>query len=104
MTSNVKLYSVREESGTVVRRKLNEKLISVLETFDIKLTIMGSSERKAVDLRIKFEDGSPIVLLAKRNEAKLIVLDVLCLHRYSYTTCMLHYRNTHTPVGTMTYG
>ena len=96
-------YSVREESGTVVRQKLNEKLISVLETFDIKLTIMGNSERR-VDLRIKFEDRSPIVLLVKRNEAKLIVLDVLCLHRYSYTTCMLHYRNTHTPVGTMTYG
>ena len=37
---------------------------------------MGSSERKAVGLHIKFEDGSPILLLVKRNEAKLIVLDV----------------------------
>ena len=36
----------------------------------------------AVDVRIKFEQDRPVILHAKRNEAKIVVFDVLSLHRY----------------------
>ena len=75
--------------------------MSVLETFDIKFTIMGSSARKAVDLRIKFERGCPTVLLVKGDETRLIALDVLCLHRYSYTLHCMY--TTDIPAETTTY-
>ena len=64
---------------------------------------MGGEERKAVDLRVKFEhgqDGRPTVLGVRKNEAKIVVFDVLCLHRYtyrhvcSYKFCMNVYLHT----------
>ena len=36
----------------------------------------------AVDVRIKFEQDHPKILHVKRNEAKIVVFDVLSLHRY----------------------
>ena len=33
-------------------------------------------------MRIKFEQDRPTILHAKRNEAKIVVFDVLSLHRY----------------------
>ena len=66
-----------------MRRELNEERISLLETFDIKFTIPGDENRKAVDIRVKFVDGRPYILTVKKNEAKIVIFDVLCLHRYS---------------------
>ena len=39
----------------------------------------------AVDVRIMFEQDRPKILHVKRNEAKIVVFDVLGLHRYNYT-------------------
>ena len=65
---------------------LQEHYIHTLETFDIKFTTINQhSERhkygERVDIRIKFEDGQPKCLLAKINETKVVIFDVLCLHR-----------------------
>ena len=80
------LRSVRAENAGQVRTALQEEYIKTLETFDIKFTTINpQSERhkygERVDVRIKFEDGQPKCLFAKRNEAKIVIFDVLCLHR-----------------------
>ena len=59
---------------------MDEK-ISVLETFDVKFTVPGERERVSIDVRIKFDGQQPTVLLVKKNEAKVVVFDVLSLHR-----------------------
>ena len=54
-----------------------------LETFDIKFTDpRAGKERMAIDVRIKFKDGRPNILLAKKNEGKIVVFDALSLHRF----------------------
>ena len=75
------MYSVKQENAGAVKHELYEDRISLLETFDIKFTIPSSRERSAIDVRIKFEDGRPKLLFAKKNEDKIVVFNVLCLHR-----------------------
>ena len=76
------LNSVKHGSADVIKRKLQEEKVSELETFDIKFTIpKEGKQRNAIDVRVKFEQGRPKVLLAKKNEAKIVVFDVLYLHR-----------------------
>ena len=59
--------------------------LGILETFDIKFTDpRAGKERMAIDVRIKFKDGQPHILLAKKNEAKIVVFDVLSLHRFTF--------------------
>ena len=53
-----------------------------LETFDFKITGgLADRGRNQLDVRLKFESGLPKVLLVKRNECKILILDTLCLHR-----------------------
>ena len=75
------LHSVKKESVEQVKKMLSEEQISLLETFDIKFTVPGERERASVDVRLKFDGEEPTVLLVKKNEAKAVVFDVLCLHR-----------------------
>ena len=75
------MYSVKQENAGAVKHELYEGRISLLETFDIKFTIPNSRERSAIDVRVKFEGGRPKLLFAKKNEAKIVVFNVLCLHR-----------------------
>ena len=63
---------------------LHEDHCSYLETFDIKFTTIqadGSSYGRKLDVRVKFEHGEPRVLLARKNEVKTVIFDVICLHR-----------------------
>ena len=77
--------SVKKESVGGIKQPLNEEFecMGILETFDIKFTDpRAGKERMAIDVRIKFEDGRPNILLAKKNEAKIVVFDILSLHRF----------------------
>ena len=71
--------SVKQQNAGAVK-ELGEK-ISLLETFDIKFTVPNSKERNAIDIRVKFEDGHPKLLFARKNEAKVVIFNILCLHR-----------------------
>ena len=75
--------SIKQESADKVKLELNNEHNTILETFDIKFTDpRGGRKRKAIDVRVKFENGKPIILHVKKNDAKIIIFDVLCLHRY----------------------
>ena len=63
----------------------------MLETFDIKGT--AGQDHQKLDLRLKIEGGKLKAVQIKRNEVKLIVLDLLCLHRFGtivYSTVMVN--------------
>ena len=75
------LDSVKQGSADTVKGNFQEVESCVLETFDIKFTTPRERERNAIDVRVKFEQGKPILLLAKKNEKKIVVFDVLYLHR-----------------------
>ena len=53
----------------------------MLETFDIKLT--AGHDHQKLDLRLKIEGGKPQAILVKWNETKVVVSDLLCLHRFA---------------------
>ena len=57
----------------------------ILETYDIKFTTVlpdGGRCGERLDVRVKFEDGQPNVLLLKKNEVETQIFDLICLHRY----------------------
>ena len=55
--------------------------LSILETFDIKYTGLRGRENARVDVRVKFAGHKATLLLAKKDEVKTVVFDVLNLHR-----------------------
>ena len=52
-----------------------------VESFDISVTITEGDVRLNIRLRI-LETGELKLLLIKKNEKKLQVSDIICLHRY----------------------
>ena len=63
---------------------LHDDHCSYLETFDIKFTAIQSDDDsygKMLDVRVMFEHGEPRVLRTRKNEAKTLILNVICLHR-----------------------
>ena len=77
------IHSVKQVGANAVKQQLEDERVSVLETFDVKFTNpRGGRKRSAVDVRIKFEQDRPKILHVKRNEVKIVVFDVLSLHRY----------------------
>ena len=63
-------------------------LDSEVETYDIKVAVKNKGKH---DVRLKFVDWKPKIVAVKRDEEKLLITDVLCLHRYSdsiYRYCM----------------
>jgi hypothetical protein len=74
--------NVKREGVEAVKAEVADgKKKTLLETFDIKFTVPGETERVSVDVRLKFDGRKPTVLLVKKNEAKVVVFDVLSLHR-----------------------
>ncbi|CAI8016455.1 hypothetical protein GBAR_LOCUS10095 [Geodia barretti] len=73
--------NVKREGVEAVKAEVADERISLLETFDIKFTVPGETERVSVDVRLKFDGRKPTVLLVKKNEAKVVVFNVLSLHR-----------------------
>ena len=58
---------------------------SMVETYDVKLVADSVGN---LDIRLQFVGGKPEVVIVKKNEDKLLVTDVLCLHRYA--CCYAH--------------
>ena len=75
-------HRVRYENSRRLQKELECDRVSSLETFNLKFMITGpDGKRENINARIKFEDGKPKCLLASKNESKIIIFDVLCLHR-----------------------
>ena len=55
-------------------------LDSEVETYDIKIAVKNKGKH---DIRLKFVDQKPEIMAVKRDEEKLLITDILCLHRYS---------------------
>ena len=81
MQNHNDVFSVQQRSADIIKVKFTEEKVSFLETFDVKLTIKGERKRNAIDIRVKFEQGKPKVLLAKKNEENIVVFDVVHPHR-----------------------
>lgn len=56
---------------------------SLVEHYDIKL---AADNKGNLDVRLQFIDGKPEaqVMVVKKDEDKLFVTDMLCLHRYDF--------------------
>ena len=71
-------YSVKSENASSLRGVLQDsESTTVLETFDIKCTSRGVK----MDIRLKNNSGSPEVVVVKKKEQKVVIFDILCLHR-----------------------
>ena len=70
---------MKSKNASSLRTTLQDTAEStaVLETFDIKFT----SRKVKMDLRLKNNSGRLEVVVVKKNEQKVVVFDLLCLHR-----------------------
>ena len=70
---------MKSENASSLRTTLQDlpESTAVLETFDIMCTSKGVR----MDLRLKNNSGRPEVVAVKNNEQKVVVFDILCLHR-----------------------
>lgn len=57
-------------------QELSDEPTSVMETFDLKFVSKGAK----LDLRLRNNSGRLEVVMAKKNDRKVVVFDVLCLH------------------------
>ena len=57
-------------------------LDSKVETYDIKIAVKNKGKH---DIRLKFVDQKPLIVAVKQDEEKLLITDILCLHRYTHT-------------------
>lgn len=71
-------YRVKSENASSLRSVLKDdtRSTTVMETYDLKFV---SNEEK-VDLRLRNNSGRLEVVMAKKNERKVVVFDMLCLH------------------------
>lgn len=65
------------ENASSLRDILQDVDSTTMETFDFKCTSKGRS----MDVRLKNNSGRPEVVVVKKNEQKVVVCDILCLHR-----------------------
>jgi len=49
------------------------------DTFVLKLSVEGDA--KKIEVRFKFERGKPEILDIRKGEGRIVVFDILCLHR-----------------------
>ena len=73
--------SVQEANKHQVIQKLPD-LDSEVETYDIKIAVNNKGKH---DIRLKFVDRKPVIVAVKQDEEKLLITDILCLHRYTHT-------------------
>ena len=70
-----------EEAHAYQAVKSLTDLGSTVESYDLKLSVQNKGK---VDIRLKFKDGMPKIMTVRRDEEKLLITDILCLHRYVY--------------------
>jgi len=68
---------VKIENASSLRDILQDLDSTTMETFDFKCTSKGQH----MDVRLKNNSGRPEVVVVKKNEQKVVVCDILCLHR-----------------------
>jgi len=70
---------MRKEDASSLHTLLqdSDEPTNVLETFDLKFSSKGAR----IDLRLRINGGRLEVVVVKKNERKVAVFDVLCLHR-----------------------
>ena len=102
------LYSVKVDRAEGLRPELARSSSShlELETFDVKVTSVGSGRseeegtRLDVRLHVKRRDNGQIelhLLLVKKDEIRDVTFDIVNLHRYAHGLhCPLEHRYTHT--------
>ena len=70
-------------------------LDSEVETYDIKIAVNNKGKH---DIRLKFVDQKPVIVAVKQDEEKLLITDILCLHRYMHMHVHTLMHDTHTHV------
>ena len=65
-------------------------LDSEVETYDIQMAVQNKGKH---DIRLKFVDQKPEIMAVKRDEEKLLITDILCLHRYNNFIVNIQYAN-----------
>ena len=65
-------------------------LDSEVETYDIQMAVQNKGKH---DIRLKFVDQKPEIKAVKRDEEKLLITDILCLHRYNNFIVNIQYAN-----------
>jgi hypothetical protein len=73
------LSRVQEANKHLVIQKFTD-LDSEVETYDIKIAVNNKGKH---DIRLKFVDQKPVIVTVKQDEEKLLITDILCLHRYT---------------------
>ena len=70
---------MKSENASSLRTILQDlaESVSLLETFDIMCTSRGVK----MDLRLKNNSGRLEVVVVKKEEQKVVIFDLLCLHR-----------------------
>ena len=70
---------MKSKNASSLRTTLQDiaEATAVLETFDIKFT----SRKVKMDLRLKNNSGRLEIVVVKKNEQKVVIFDLLCLHR-----------------------
>ena len=72
-------YQRVDETNTLQATHNLTDLGSVMESYDMKIAVENKGK---VDIRLQFVGGKPEIVAVKRDEEKLLVADILCLHRY----------------------
>ena len=71
------------EADTSRAVKKMTDLDSCVESYDLKISVQNKGK---VDIRLKFIHGKPLIIAVRKDEEKILISDILCLHRYE---CMI---------------
>ena len=72
------LYRVVEQTRSTLERDLLTETGSTTITYDMKMGVKGKGK---LDVRLQFTDAEPKIVQVKKNESKVLILDVMCLNR-----------------------
>ena len=72
------IFRVAEGAPTNLKKNLLKDAGSTTITYDMKL---GVKDRGKLDVRLQFVDKKPKVVQVKKDENKILILDVMCLNR-----------------------
>ena len=86
LTLIITFHRVSKQDVAKLKDRCYEKggIIDSIETYDFKL----SSKIGKLDVRVKFKNAKPKIIMVKKFEYKVAIFDVLCLGRYA-STCII---------------
>lgn len=97
MVLSIKFYAIKrlKEANALKAVESLTDLGSVVESYDLKLSVQNKGK---VDIRLKFIDGIPKIMAVRRDEEKLLITDILCLHRYVYYSNLVNLWPLYSPL------